>query len=146
MGAPDPRETMIAQINSSISEEDIRDAKENFWAYQKPVASQPPATMDQQWPKSDIDRFVLAQVGIRGDPAGQGRRELQSAYEDFVLILSDFRRRRSKSNASRRVGSRIRTPPSRRSSINYWKAINSVNVGDDTGWTWLDMPSRRAAK
>ena len=71
MGAPDPRETQIVEIKSSISEEDIRDAKENFWAYQKPVAGSPPPTSDTSWCNTEIDQFVLARLESEGiQPAG----------------------------------------------------------------------------
>ena len=66
MGAPDPRETKIAQIKSSISDDDLRQAKESFWAYKQPVVVTPPTTTNRSWPKSDIDRFVLARLESRG--------------------------------------------------------------------------------
>lgn len=62
MGAPDPRQTARAEIQSSISEQDIEDARQNFWAYQTPVKVNPPVVADPQWPENDIDRFVLARL------------------------------------------------------------------------------------
>ncbi|MFK8111150.1 MAG: PSD1 and planctomycete cytochrome C domain-containing protein [Rubripirellula sp.] len=62
MGAPDPRETKIAKIQSTISADDILQAKENFWAYKKPVNQAPPSVDDASWPRSDIDRFVLSKL------------------------------------------------------------------------------------
>ncbi len=62
MGAPDPRETKIAEIRSSITEDDIQRAKENFWAYKQPVKREPPSVKDSSWPKTDIDRFILAEL------------------------------------------------------------------------------------
>lgn len=66
MGAPDPRDTKVAEIKSSITEEDIDQAKENFWAYKQPAEAQPPAVEDKAWPKTDIDRFVLAKLEASG--------------------------------------------------------------------------------
>ena len=62
MGAPDPRVTQVAEIQSTISDEDIQQAKENFWAYQKPVQADPPPLQHADWAKSEIDRFVLAKL------------------------------------------------------------------------------------
>ena len=62
MGAPDPRETKISEIRSSISGEDIEAARQNFWAYQRPVKRTPPVTATGGWAKTDIDRFVLARL------------------------------------------------------------------------------------
>ena len=62
MGAPDPRQTDVAEVKSSISKEDVERARESFWAYKKPTKPQPPAVDDAAWPKTDIDRFVLAKL------------------------------------------------------------------------------------
>ncbi|MEO8271615.1 MAG: DUF1549 domain-containing protein, partial [Aureliella sp.] len=60
MGAPDPRKTEIAQLSSHISAEDIAKAKRDFWAYQKPVMPAIPKVADENWPRRELDRFVLA--------------------------------------------------------------------------------------
>ncbi|NND97068.1 MAG: DUF1553 domain-containing protein [Pirellulaceae bacterium] len=62
MGAPDPRVTEIAEIKSTISEDDISDAKQNFWAYKKPVTPTTPDVNQSDWPRNDIDHFVLAKL------------------------------------------------------------------------------------
>jgi hypothetical protein len=62
MGAPDPRETKVAQIQSTISAEDIETAKQNFWAYRRPVNHAAPQVQNQAWAKTDIDRFVLEKL------------------------------------------------------------------------------------
>lgn len=66
MGAPDPRETKVAEIQSSISEEDIQHARENFWAYQKPVKATLPHVQNADWPRSEVDHFVLAKLEESG--------------------------------------------------------------------------------
>ena len=62
MGAPDPRVSEVAEIKSTISKEDIADAKENFWAFKKPTLPAVPSVSDTAWPKTDIDRFVLSKL------------------------------------------------------------------------------------
>ncbi len=62
MGAPDPRQSTVGEIKSSISQDDIQAAKDSFWAYQQPVKSTPPTVKDAGWPITDIDRFVLARL------------------------------------------------------------------------------------
>ena len=62
MGAPDPRETDVAEIQTTITEEDIEAARENFWAYKKPVLNPPPAVENGEWPRTDIDRFILSEL------------------------------------------------------------------------------------
>ncbi len=62
MGAPDPRVNAVTKINSKITKDDIQQAKESFWAYQKPAKSAFPNVKDAAWPQTDIDRFVLARL------------------------------------------------------------------------------------
>lgn len=57
MGAPDPRDDDGKTIRNSWT--GIDDAKEH-WAYRPPAVSGPPVVDDNQWPRNDIDRFVLA--------------------------------------------------------------------------------------
>jgi hypothetical protein len=66
MGAPDPRQTKMAEIRSTISDEDIRKARQSFWAYQCPVEQSPPAVEDSDWVRTDIDRFILAKLELSG--------------------------------------------------------------------------------
>jgi cytochrome c553 len=57
MGAPDPREG--GKVPAAKKEIDI-EAGRQFWAFQPPKPVAAPNVKDEQWPKSDVDRFVLA--------------------------------------------------------------------------------------
>ncbi|MFM9961374.1 MAG: DUF1553 domain-containing protein [Planctomycetaceae bacterium] len=57
MGAPDPREG--GKVPAARKEIDI-EAGRKFWAFQPPKAVEPPSVKNKQWPKSDVDQFVLA--------------------------------------------------------------------------------------
>ncbi|MEM8733279.1 MAG: PSD1 and planctomycete cytochrome C domain-containing protein [Planctomycetota bacterium] len=62
MGAPDPRENSFAEIRSSISQEDIDEARDSFWAYQKPTLPASPQVREDTWSKTEVDRFILARL------------------------------------------------------------------------------------
>lgn len=62
MGAPDPRKTEVTEIQSTVTDEDIEHAKQNFWAYQAPKHHTAPEVEDQAWPRNDIDHFLLAKL------------------------------------------------------------------------------------
>ena len=62
MGAPDPRVNQLTPIQASVTAEDIATAKENFWAYQKPVKISPPTVKIKSWPQGEIDQFVLSKL------------------------------------------------------------------------------------
>jgi hypothetical protein len=71
MGAPDPRVTNNAEIQSSITADDIKQARESFWAYQKPVQHDLPKVENNSWTRTDIDRFILSKLETSGlQPAG----------------------------------------------------------------------------
>ena len=66
MGAPDPRRTAAVAVRSTVSPADVRRARESFWAYQ-PVEPQVPADVQHtDWPRTGIDRFVLAKLEESG--------------------------------------------------------------------------------
>lgn len=63
MGAPDPRDGIGAKVvKSSINIEKGRE----HWAFQPVKKSAPPTVQDAAWPRSDIDRFLLATMDAKG--------------------------------------------------------------------------------
>jgi Protein of unknown function (DUF1553)/Protein of unknown function (DUF1549)/Planctomycete cytochrome C len=63
LGAPDPRDGNAA--SKSTTTNDLAEARK-FWAFQPPKVHQPPAVKNRGWPRSDIDRFILARLEQRG--------------------------------------------------------------------------------
>jgi hypothetical protein len=58
MGAPDPRMGKAANPQNKV---DLAEAK-RYWAFQPPKATAPPSVHEKTWPRTDIDRFVLARM------------------------------------------------------------------------------------
>ena len=71
MGAPDPRTGGAvdgadkAAASWKKKEIDINEGRK-FWAFQPPKKQEPPTVKNAAWPKSDIDRFVLAKIEEKG--------------------------------------------------------------------------------
>jgi hypothetical protein len=63
MGAPDPREKSAA--GGPRPPVDIEVGRQ-FWAFQKPVAHEPPTPKDSTWARRDLDRFILAKLEAAG--------------------------------------------------------------------------------
>ncbi len=63
MGAPDPREGQAVAGGKRVI--DIEEGR-NFWAFQPPKKADPPKVKNAAWAKSEIDRFVLAELEARG--------------------------------------------------------------------------------
>ncbi|MGI9470914.1 MAG: PSD1 and planctomycete cytochrome C domain-containing protein [Rubripirellula sp.] len=62
MGAPDPRVDEVVKVNSTITTEDIEQAKESFWAYQKPEFKPPHSVERTDWPRTKIDHYILSKL------------------------------------------------------------------------------------
>jgi Planctomycete cytochrome C len=52
--------------------------KKEHWAWQPLKETKPPAVRDASWPRSDIDRFVLAKLENSGSRRGQARLDSSS--------------------------------------------------------------------
>lgn len=83
-GASDPRTANSATDDTAWN--GIEAAKDH-WAYQTPVACDPPTVADNEWPLSDIDRFVLAKLvqnGLSPSADASLRTLLRRVYFDLV--------------------------------------------------------------
>ena len=65
MGAPDPRETQVANATGGRREIDMSEGRKH-WAFQEPEKSTPPSVKTDSWAKSDIDLFVLNRIEEAG--------------------------------------------------------------------------------
>jgi hypothetical protein len=83
MGVPDPRGGGAKLVKNEIDIE----AGRQFWAFQPPKKAAPPAVKDAAWPKSDVDRFLLAGLEAKGlkPVADADRRTLiRRVYLDLI--------------------------------------------------------------
>ena len=65
MGAPDPRDAEPAVAGSGPATRPtpgISDEQRRFWSFQPVRRVEPPPVRDAAWPRSEIDRFVLARL------------------------------------------------------------------------------------
>jgi hypothetical protein len=64
MGAPDPR-TASASATAGRPSADFAKGRE-FWSFRPPKKSAPPSVKRMDWPRGEIDRFLLAALEARG--------------------------------------------------------------------------------
>jgi hypothetical protein len=62
MGAPDPRDGTVKVARK----EEAWKAAKDWWAWQAPRKASVPEVKDTPWPKTDIDRFLLAALESKG--------------------------------------------------------------------------------
>lgn len=65
MGAPDPRENKVANASGGKRVIDMDEGRKH-WSFQKPVKHTPPEVKTEGWAKTDIDRFILADMEKAG--------------------------------------------------------------------------------
>jgi hypothetical protein len=82
MGAPDPRD----EATKPKTEIDVGKGK-NFWSFQKPKKTNPPDVKNTNWPRCDIDRFILADIeakGLKPVADADARTLLRRVYFDLI--------------------------------------------------------------
>ncbi len=83
MGAPDPRTGPVPAVPPSV---DLARGRE-FWSFRPPRRSSPPAVKRADWPRGDIDRFLLAALEARNlNPVGDAGRGRLIRRATFDLI------------------------------------------------------------
>jgi cytochrome c553 len=82
MGAPDPRDGLeVARKDQGIEK------GRNHWAYQPPKKSAAPRVKNTAWPRTDVDRFVLASLETKGlTPVADADRRTLLRRVTFDLI------------------------------------------------------------
>ena len=134
-GAPDPRQTPISVIRSSITAEDIEQAQQNFWAYQSPVQPNPPSVQATQWPLGAIDRFVLAQLeheNLRPAPDANSQSLLRRLSFDLIGLPPT----RSQQQA---FDDLWEDSPGNAIAITADQLLSSDQFGERWGRHWLDV-------
>jgi len=132
MGAPDPRGGDAVPMKPVAKKDwDTKAAKE-FWAFQLPRAQQPPAVQDTTWPRSDVDRFILAaQEAAKIIPVADADRTtlIRRVYFDLIGLpprpdeVTAFVKDKSP-NAFEKVADRL---------------LASPQFGERWGRHWLDV-------
>lgn len=91
MGAPDPRNTVaprasVSEFSAGLTEE-MREKTKSHWAYQ-PLKSPPiPEVTNSDWPKSPVDKFILAKLeanSLQPSPEADKRTLIRRATFDLI--------------------------------------------------------------
>jgi hypothetical protein len=88
-GAPDPRTAAAAARPSASVPASAIDVEKgrSFWSFQPPTRRQVPQVADGAWPRTDIDRFLLARLEDQGmRPVGDADRRTLLRRVSFDLV------------------------------------------------------------
>lgn len=133
MGAPDPRTDEDPDLPHSLTEIDIEEGRKH-WAFGPVTDPQPPAVIGVEWPKVDLDRFILDRIekaGISPSPDADRFTLIRRITLDLTglpptvdEINAFVRDPRSNDDAITRVVDRL---------------LNSERFGERWGRHWLDL-------
>ncbi len=133
MGAPDPRtDAAPVMVKSGIDIE----AGRQFWSFHPPEKPTPPTVNSQDWPRNEIDRFVLAKLkenALTPAPPANPRVLVRRLY--FVLgglppSAADAER------WARAIGTNL-DPEAIAQLVDY--LLSSSRFGERWGQHWLDV-------
>jgi len=88
-GAADPRDSAKIVSAQAAKPEKVYDwnKEREYWAFQKPRAAAPPAVTNAAWPRTEVDRFVLAKLeekGLQPVADADARTLIRRVYYDLI--------------------------------------------------------------
>ncbi|MEX0671558.1 MAG: PSD1 and planctomycete cytochrome C domain-containing protein [Pirellulales bacterium] len=144
-GAPDPRQTTAADAWEKLYAERLA------WWSLEPVARPPaPAVKGESWPRTDIDRFILARLEENGlAPAAEASPEKIARRLALVLtglppepaVIAAYLRAPSPAAYDRLVESLLASPHYGEQQARHWMDV--VHYSDTHGYEW-DVPAKNA--
>jgi hypothetical protein len=134
MGAPDPRDaSKVANLEPAKPERPVDWEKERqFWAFQKPQQKPVPKVKNARWPRTEVDRFILAKLeekGLKPVADADKRTLLRRVHFDLTGLpptpeqIESFVKDRSANALEKRVD----------------ELIASRHFGEHWGRAWLDV-------
>ena len=156
MGAPDPRDGGGAKVVKK--EIDFEEARK-FWAFQPPRAAPAPEVKNAAWPRTDIDRFILAGIEAKGlnpvadaDPRVLIRRitfdliglppspvEVEAFTASFASFVSFQSLQSSGTEGTQRTQRTQKTERTDPCAALVEKLLASPQFGERWGRHWLDV-------
>ena len=141
-GAADPRDSAkVVAVQAAKPEKPIDWAKvREFWSFQKPKAITPPVVADTQWPRSDVDRFVLAKLeekGLKPVADADKRTLLRRVYYDLIGLpptpaeVTAFEKDKSPNAYAKVVDQLLASPRFGEQWGRYW--LDIARYGESTG-------------
>jgi hypothetical protein len=132
-GAADPRvNEPVTGVRPPVTIEEGR----KFWAFQKPVAHQPPETRILGWAKCDLDLFIVAKLesnGLRPSPDAEPATLLRRLHFDLVGLppspeaISEFLQRTEADGLEAAL------------ALEVDRLLASPHFGERWGRHWLDV-------
>jgi cytochrome c551/c552 len=144
-GAPDPRTTTAADAWEKLYAERLA-----WWSLAPVARPEPPAVRDESWPRTDIDRFILARLEEQGlTPVVEATPEKLARRLAVVLtglppepaLVADYLHDPSPAAYDRLVEDLLASPHFGERQARHWMDV--VHYADTHGYEW-DVPAKNA--
>jgi len=136
MGAPDPRDGKVAETSPKI---DLK-AGRQFWSFQPISKPTPPTVKDTSWPRTDVDRFILARLeseGLKRVPDADPRTLIRRASLDLTGLPPSPEEVEAFVEASNRSHTTHESNKTYEALIDRF--LSSKAFGERWGRHWLDV-------
>jgi hypothetical protein len=141
-GAADPRDSAKIVGARAAKPEKVYewDKEREYWAFQKPKAVAPPQVADEKWPKTEVDRFVLAkleQKGLKPVRDADKRTLVRRVYYDIIGLpptaeqVEAFARDKAPDAYEKLVDNLLASPRFGEQWGRYW--LDVARYGESTG-------------
>jgi mono/diheme cytochrome c family protein len=136
MGAPDPRSASATTVGGKYNKIDAR----KHWAFQPPRHVPPPAVKNAAWPRTDIDKYLLAGLEAKGlAPVADADRLTLLRRVTFDLVglppapqeIDDFLRDQSPGALERVIDRLLASPQFGERWGRHW--LDVARYGESTG-------------
>lgn len=144
-GAADPRTTTAADAWENLYAERLR-----WWSLAPVAPPAPPTVRDEAWPRTDIDRFVLARLEAEGlAPAAEAAPATLARRLALVLtglppepaVVASYLRDPTSATYDRLVETLLASPHYGERQARHWMDV--VHYADTHGYEW-DAPAKNA--
>ena len=129
MGLPWPKETVKS---GTVKPFDLAARTAEHWCWHPVKQTAPPAVKNQQWPISNVDRFILSKLeskGLSPAPAAERHTLLRRVYFDLIGLPP----------SPEEVEQFIRDERPNALEIVVDRLLDSVHFGERWGRHWLDL-------
>ena len=136
-GAPDPRPPVPAGEWETVYRERL-----GWWSLQPVAKLAPPPVKDAEWPRNEVDRFILAGLEAKGlKPAAEAEARVLTRRLSFALTGLPPRSDAPEPSSDALVQSLLDSPHFGERWARHWMDV--VHYSDTHGYEW-DAPAKHA--
>jgi len=132
LGMPWSSETEELDVADHHPPPEVNEQTKAWWSFQPPKQTGPPSVEDRQWPRTDIDRFILARLeaaGLQPNPAADRATLIRRLYYNVLGLPPSYQE----------VQQFVADPDPQAYEKLVDRLLASPHYGEKWGRFWLDL-------